>query len=229
MKKKVLALGLALMMCMPLSLTAYAASSSTTNNSGNQTQTAQPAQPAKETPKPVAEVVEATTPGGAVKAENVVLAIPAADGTATTTTLDKVAESKEDEVRAVVAAVATVTTTTAAGTAQVTATVNSILTGPASPQFTATVVALAEMKGSSMVVNNMGSVKTAAVAKDPLGNTIASAGVMKDVTGGALIMLMSINADGSIEYVEGVVHPETGIIMGAFHGTPVIITVLVLA
>lgn len=226
MKKKVLALGLALVMCMPLSVTAYAASSSTTSNSGNQTQTTQSA---KETPKPVAEVVNATPAGGTVKPENVVLVIPGGDGTVGTTTLGDVVESKRHEVKAVVTAVVTAATAQTANAAQVQASVNGMLTGTASPQFTATVVALAEMKGGSMVVNNMGSVKTAAVAKDALGNTIASAGVVRYVTGGSLVMLMSINVDGSIEYVEGVVDPVTGAVMGAFQGTPAIITVLVLA
>lgn len=80
-----------------------------------------------------------------------------------------------------------------------------------------------------MVVNTMGTVKTAAVAKDASGNTIASAGVIKNVTSGALVMLMSVNEDGTIEYVEGVVDPVTGVVMGAFTGTPALITVLVLA
>jgi hypothetical protein len=80
-----------------------------------------------------------------------------------------------------------------------------------------------------MVVNNMGTIKTAAVAKDAFGNTIASAGVVKNVTSGALILLMSVNADGTVEYVEGLVDPVTGAVLGAFQGTPSVITVLVLA
>jgi hypothetical protein len=80
-----------------------------------------------------------------------------------------------------------------------------------------------------MVVNDMGTVKTAATAKDAYGNTIASAGVIKNVTSGALILLMSVNADGTVEYVEGVVDPITGSVLGAFQGTPSVITVLVLA
>ena len=224
MKRKALALGLALVLSMPLSMTALAASSSASNNSGNQTQETQ--QPAKETPKSVDEVVKSTPAGGAVKAENVTLAVAGADGTAKATTLNAVVGDKQTEVKAVVAAVAA---RPGADSVQVAATVNNMLTGTASPQFTATVVALAETKGGSMVVNNMGSVKTAAVAKDALGNTIASAGVVEHVTSGSLIMLMSVNVDGSIEYVEGVVDPVTGAVMGAFKGTPSIITVLVLA
>ncbi len=40
---------------------------------------------------------------------------------------------------------------------------------------------------------------------------------------------MSVNADGTIEYVEGVVDPVTGAVFGAFKGMPVTLTVLVLA
>lgn len=80
-----------------------------------------------------------------------------------------------------------------------------------------------------MVVNNMGTIKTAATATDVFGNVIASAGVVKNVTSQALILLMSVNADGTIEYVEGVVDPVTGAVVGAFKGVPTVITVLVLA
>lgn len=226
MKKKVLALGLALVLCMPLSMTAFAASSTTSNNSGNQTQETKPE---KETPKPVEKVVEETPAGGNVKAENVVLAIPGLNGTATTVTLDTVVEGKQEEVKSVVASVASVIATQPENKAQLEMVVSNILTAPATPQFNATIVALAEMKGSDMVVNNMGSIKTAAVAKDALGNTIASAGVVEHVTSGSLIMLMGVNEDGTIEYVEGVVDPVSGVVMGAFQGTPVIITVLVFA
>ena len=49
------------------------------------------------------------------------------------------------------------------------------------------------------------------------------------MTSGALILLMSVNADGTIEYVEGIVDPVTGAVLGAFQGVPSTITVLVLA
>lgn len=237
MKKKVLALGLAMVMCLSLSMTAFAASSSTGGNSGNQKQEEQKQEeqkptpaPAKETPKPVQDVVNKTPAGGAVKPEAVKVVIPSADGTAKAVTLDKIVEQKQAEVKQVVASVAAaIAAPTAGGDAQVAAAINSILSTPASPTFAATVEALSQMKGSDMVVNNMGSVKTAATAQDALGNTIASAGVIKNVTPGALVMLMSINADGTIEYVEGIVDPLTGSVIGAFKGVPAIITVMVLA
>ena len=221
MRRKVLALGLALVMCLSMSMTAFAASSSTSSNSGNSTQ--QTTQTKVETPKPVQQVVAKTAAGAAIAPTVVTVAIPAADGTVKAVTLDKVVETKKAEIVNVVSAVAAVPTE------QAVATVNNILTVPASGFFSATVKALAEMKGSDMVVNNCGTVKTAAVAKDALGNTIASAGKIKNVTEKALIMLMSVNTDGTIEYVEGVVDPVTGAVVGAFKGTPSVITVLVLA
>lgn len=231
MRKKVLAVGLALVMCLSMSMTAFAASSSTSSNSGDakeETTSSAPANKA-ETPKPVEKVVNNTPAGGAIAPKAVTVAIPSADGSVKAVTLDTVVESKKAEVVKVVENIAASLASTAAPTEQIAASVNSILSAPASETFTATVQALAEIKGSDMVVNNCGTVKTAAVAKDALGNTIASAGKIKNVTSAALIMLMSVNADGTIEYVEGIVDPLTGVVLGAFKGTPSVITVLVLA
>lgn len=229
MKRKVVALGLALVMCLSLSVTAFAASSSGSSNSSNNGGSSAPSAPAAPAPapaKPVEEVVNNTAAGAVVAPEKVIVAVPSADGTAKAVTLNTVVAEKQAEVVATVQSVAALG---AAAPAESAAMVNSILTAPASPVFTATVQALAEIKGADMVVNNCGTVKTAAVAKDALGNTIASAGVIKNVTAGALVMLMSINADGTIEYVEGIVDPLTGSVLGAFQGTPSVITVLVLA
>lgn len=234
--KKFAAVGLAVVLSMSLSMTAFAASSSTSSNSSKKTEettnstTTTPAN----TPKPAAQVVKNTAPGAEVAPKQVQVAVKSSDGKATTVTLDKVVTETATEVKSVVAEISTIvaatTTANAVETqAQVAAKVQSLLTAPASQQFTNTVKALAAAKGSNMVVNTMGTVKTAAVAKDASGNTIASAGVIKNVTSGALVMLMSVNEDGTIEYVEGVVDPVTGVVMGAFTGTPALITVLVLA
>ncbi len=229
MKRRVVALALAAVLTMSMSMTAFAASSSTNNNSstesGSSSSSSSSSSSASTTtakPQSVDKVVAKATAGAAIKPAAVQVAIPAADGTVKAVTLDKVVAQKQAEVVNTVAAVA-------ANGEQAAAQVATLLTAQASEQFTATVAALAETKGADMVVNNMGTVKTAATAKDALGNTIASAGVVKNVTSGALIMLMSINADGTIEYVEGIVDPVTGAVMGAFQGTPAVITVLVLA
>lgn len=229
MKRKVLALGLALVMCLSMSMTAFAASSSTSSNSSNNSgsssssSSSQSTQTKVETPKSVQQVVSKTAAGAKIAPTAVTVALPSADGSVKAITLNQVIDNKKTEINNIVASVASV------DAAQAVVTINSILTVPASDFFGATVKALAEIKGSDMVVNNCGTVKTAAVAKDVTGNTIASAGVIKNVTDKALIMLMSVNEDGTIEYVEGIVDPVTGAVLGVFQGTPSVITVLVLA
>lgn len=201
MKKRILSLGLAVALTLSMSFTAFAAESSTTASNSSQGVT-----------------VEKAQPGQTVKADTVKVAVVAQDGTVSAVALPEV--------------VANVTNTfvAAAATPQaVTATVESVLTTPATEFFAKTVEALAEIKGADMVVNNMGTIKTAATATDVYGNVIASVGVVEHVTSQALILLMSVNADGTIEYVEGVVDPVTGAVVGAFKGTPAVITVLVLA
>lgn len=201
MKKRFLSLGLAVVLTLSMSLTAFAAESSTTAANSSQGVT-----------------VEKATAGQEVKAESVKVAVVADNGTVTAVALPTVVEN-----------VTTTLVTASATPATAVATVESVLTTPATEFFTKTVAAISEMKGSAMVVNNMGTIKTAATATDVFGNVIASAGVVDHVTSGALVLLMSVNADGTIEYVEGVVDPVTGVLLGAFKGTPSVITVLVLA
>lgn len=232
MKKKVVALGLAVVLSVSMSLTAFAASSSTSGNSsttaGNSSNSGSSSSESSSSesssgtstakPAPAANTVEKALPGGAVAPATVKVAIVDANGQVSAVSLDTVIAAASQNI------VASATTAQGAVT-----TVQSLLTRSASPIFMQTVAALAEIKGSSMVVNNMGTLKTAAVAQDPLGNNIAAAGYIKNVTSGALVMLMSVNADGTVEYVEGVVDPVTGLIMGVFQGVPSVITVLVLA
>ena len=202
MKKRILSLGLAVALTFSMSFTAFAAESSTTTANSSQGVT-----------------VEKAQPGQTVKADTVKVAVVAKDGTVSAVTLPDVVA----DVTSTFVAAATATPATAV------ATVESVLTTPATEFFSKTVEALAEMKGADMVVNNMGTIKTAATAQDAFGNVIASVGVVEHVTSQALILLMSVNADGTIEYVEGLVDPVTGAVVGAFKGTPAVITVLVLA
>ncbi len=201
MKKRFLSLGLAVVLTLSMSFTAFAAESSTTTANSSQGVT-----------------VEKATAGQEVKAESVKVAVVADNGTVSAVALPVVVEN-----------VTSTLVTASATPATAVATVESVLTTPATEFFTNTVAAISEIKGSAMVVNNMGTIKTAATATDVFGNVIASAGVVENVTSQALILLMSVNADGTIEYVEGVVDPVTGAVVGAFKGVPTVITVLVLA
>ncbi len=242
MKKKFIATVLSLVLTLSMSFTAMAASSTTSNNSssegGSSSSTSATAAATPSNPKPVAAVAAETKAGATIAPAAIQVALASPSGTVTPITLDKVVETKQQEVVQAVASIATITANIAptAGTAertqaatQIVAQVSALLTQEPSPVFQQTVEQLAVIKGADITVNNCGTVKTAAVATDALGNNIASAGIVKNVTSSALIMLMSVNADGTIEYVEGVVDPVTGAVVGAFKGVPSVITVLVLA
>lgn len=242
MKKRLIATALSLVLTLSMSFTALAADSSNTDsNSGNQSTSTPAPAPSVATPsnpKPVSVVVSETKAGEEIPTAAIQVAVASPNGTAKATTLDVVVEEKQQAVAQTVASIATITATVSpaasaveqqAAAAQIVQKVSELLTQAPSPQFQETIKALAITKGADVAVNNMGTVKTSAVAKDALGNTIASAGKIKHVTAGALVMLMSVNADGTIEYVEGVVDPVTGEVLGAFQGTPAVITVMVLA
>lgn len=160
--------------------------------------------------------VQAAAPGAAVKTDSVRVAIANADGSVSAVSLTQQIAS----VKAVVADL--VTAQTAAGK-NAGAAVSQMMTRPATPMFRATINAL----GGNVAINDCGTVKTLAAAQDAFGNTIASAGTIKGVTAGSLVMLMSVNADGTVEYVEGIVDPVTGHVMGAFKGVPTTISVMV--
>lgn len=168
-------------------------------------------------PAPEAGVsVQAAAPGAVVKTDSVRVAVVNADGSVSAVSLTQQIAS----VKAVV--VDLVTSKTAAGKSAGAA-VSQMMTRPATPMFRATINAL----GGNVGINDCGTVKTLAAAQDAFGNTIASAGTIKGVTAGSLVMLMSVNADGTVEYVEGIVDPVTGHVMGAFKGVPTTISVLV--
>lgn len=198
MKRKVMGVILSVVMAMTMSMTAFAASSTTANNSGN-----------------VGVAVEVAAPGAVVKTDSVSVAVSTASGVKAVTLTEYVKSAEDTFVSAVA--------TTAGAGADAGEAVSKMLTKPATPMFQATINTL----GGKAAINNCGTVKTAAVAKDAFGNTIASAGTIKGITAHSLVMLMSVNADGVVEFVEGVVDPATGLILGAFQGTPKTITVLV--
>ncbi len=199
MKKRMIAAALTAAMVMTMSMNVFAVSSTTGANSGN-----------------AGVAVEAAAPGAAVNTDTVRVAITRPDGTVAAVSLtEQVATARES----VISLVATQTTSGSnAGLA-----VSKLMTTPATPMFRATINAL----GGNVGINDCGTVKTLAAAQDAFGNTIASAGVIPGVTAGSLVMLMSVNADGTVEFVEGLVDPVTGQVVGAFKGAPVTISVMV--
>ncbi len=233
MKKKLIAVGLVIVLTLSMSFTAFAAgtnkskkpggggshsSSSSSSSSSDSSSSGAASGSTKTADKNQETTVEKAAPGGRVAENTVSVAVVNADGTVSTMNLQAVVDAAQATLAA-----------SAVSAPQAVATVQALMTTAPTEFFAKTVEALATIKGSAMAVNNCGTVKTAAVATDALGNNIASAGVIPNVTSGALVMLMSVNADGTVEYVEGVVDPVTGAVLGAFKGIPTTITVLVLA
>jgi hypothetical protein len=233
MKKKLIAMGLVVVLTLSMSFTALAAgtnnskkpsgggshsSSSSSDDDDSSSSSSSTASSSTTTNKNQETTVANAVPGGRVAPSTVSVAVVNADGTVSATNLGAVISATQATVAA-----------SAVSAPQAVATVQALMTTAPTEFFAKTVEALATMKGAAMVVNNCGTVKTAAVAADALGNNIASAGVIPNVTSGALVMLMSVNADGTVEYVEGVVDPVTGAVLGAFKGIPATITVLVFA
>lgn len=219
MKKRMIAAALTAAMVMSMNMTVFAVSSTTDSNSGDSgnssavTVTA----PSAAVNSPNAGVsVEAAAPGAAVKTDTVKVAVVQPDGTVTAVSLTAQLETAKESV------ISLISSQTATGN-NAGAAVSKLMTTPASPMFRATINAL----GGNVSINNCATVKTLTSAKDAFGNTIASAGRINGVTTGSLVMLMSVNADGTVEFVEGLVDPVTGQVLGSFKGAPVTISVMV--
>lgn len=242
MKKKFIAMSLAVVLSLSMSFTALAndniskktpdvtdsddsdSEDSDTEESDDSASSSTNTTADTETADTQGATIADAAPGGRIATNTVSIAVANPDGTVSAVSLTNVISDVQNTLKASVAAAAET-----AAPQQAAVTVQALMTTAPTEFFVRTVEALAEIKGSEMVVNDCGTVKTAAVAADPLGNNIASAGVIPNVTTGALVMLMSVNADGTVEYVEGVVDPVTGAVLGAFKGVPVTLTVLVLA
>lgn len=210
MRRKILTVVLTIVMTLSMSFTALAAggSSNTGNNSSNNS-----------SDEPQKPSVSTVNPGDEIAPETVKVAIKnPATGTVSNVTLKEVTQNTQKDI------IAAATSDT-----QLVATVTNLISMPTSDFFRATIASVAVQKGTSMVVNNMGTVKTEYSAKDAMGNTIVTAGKIKNVTKECLILLMGVNADGTIEYTEGVIDPVNGKVVGAFKKVPMAITVMVIA
>lgn len=206
MKKKIIAVALTAAMVMAMNMTVFASSSTTTDNSGDAYVKTVDLTPA----------VKKAAPGAKLDTDSIKVAVTRPDGKVAAVTLTEQVKTAKESVVTLITNQATVGSNTGLM-------VSNLMTTPATPMFQATINAL----GGKADINNCGTVKTLAAAKDAFGNTIASAGKINGVTTGSLVMLMSVNADGTVEFVEGLVDPVTGQIFGAFQGTPATISVMV--
>ena len=204
MKKRILAVVLTAALCIVASVTALAnsptsSSSSSKGGGGGGGSSA---------------VTEATK--GNVNTDSVNVAVVAADGTVSRVNLTKYAGQVNNAVVSVA--------TSAAGSGNPGEAVSSIMTTPASGLFKATINAL----NGNIRIAYAGGYKVRGTAPMADGKKLASVGAVKGITKYAFVILTSVNADGSVEIVEGMVDPVTLDITGAFSGTPSTITVSVI-
>jgi hypothetical protein len=270
MKKKVIALTLATVLCLSTSLTALA-SSTTADNSGDVTTTPTTTVTGPTLSGAVTDdgIYQSNTSDDSVVADysnsitnsETVSVVDSNSGEVKATTFTEVINEtitnivlsttlNEVELAAVTTEVQSTVATTGQDVETVTETVTTtkvadkvveaittMLTSPATEQFTKTVQEAAKVvaadNNKKMRVNVMGSVRTegsgakGATAVDSFGNNIASAGSVSHVVDGQPIMLMSVNEDGTVEVVQGVIDPITGHVVGLFKGKPRVLTVLV--
>lgn len=202
MKRKIMAVLLSAALCVAMGATAFANQSSNTSknaSSGGGDSSA----PAVETP--------ATR--GTANTDEVSVAVPGPNGTISRVNLT----AFTNQVGAAVVAVA-------ASSANPGEAVSASLTTPASPLFKATINAL----GGRIRTVNAGGYKVASMVRGADGRTVASLGKVKGVTKYAFVVLTSVDTNGAVEIVEGTVDPVTLQVMGAFVGTPSVVTVSVI-
>lgn len=209
MKKRIMAVILTAALCTMMSATVFAGSGSTGHSSSSK------GGGSSSSGSSAAAVTEATK--GNVDTDEVTIAVPAADGTVSKVNLTQYTAQVDSAITSVAA-------NSAAGGSNPGEAVSSVLTSPASDIFKATINAL----GGNIKLVNAGGYKVTATAPDATGRTVASVGTVKGVTQYAFVVLTAVNADGSIEIVEGVVDPVSLQVMGIFNGTPVTVTVSVI-
>lgn len=203
MKKKIMAVILTATLCTVMSMSALAAGSS--SSTGSSSSSGGGSKPAP---------VETAANRGTANTDEVSVAVANADGTVSTMNLTKYTEQVGNAV----------VTVAAANSANPGEAVSSVLTAPASEIFKATINVL---NGKIRTVN-AGGYKVVSAAPGTDGRTVASVGTVRGVTKYAFVILTSVNADGTVEIVEGTVDPVTLQVMGVFNGTPKTITVSVI-
>lgn len=215
MRKKVLAVVLTIAMCTMMSSTVFAASSSSSSSSSSSGSGSESSDSTGSSNSKAPAVTEATK--GNVNTDSVVVAVVQPDGSVSQVNLTQYTRQVSDTV--VAAAL-----NSAASGANPGEAVSAILTSPASDIFKATINAL----GGNIRLVNTGGYQVVASTVDSTGKTVASVGTVKGVTKYAYVILTAVNADGTVEIVEGTVDPVTLQVMGAFSSVPATITVSVI-
>lgn len=208
MRKKVLAVVLSIAMCTMMSSTVFAASSSSSSSSSSSgSSSSSSSSTGSQTGSSEATI-------GTVNTDSVEVAMVAPDGSVSKVNLTQYTQQVSN-------AVISVATSSGSNPGEA---VSAVLSAPASEVFKATINVL----GGNIRLVNAGGHKVVATSTDASGKTIASVGAVRGVTQYAFVILTAVNADGTVEIVEGTVDPVSLQVMGAFSGTPTTITVSVI-
>ncbi len=214
MKRRVLAVMLATVLCFAMSTTAFAAHSpsgsagaSTGHSSSKKSSSSSSSAKASVTVKTLGEVAQTS----------VAVSVLGADGSVTQSNLKEQSTGVKAGFESYAAAVA-------ASGADAGAALSAALSRPASPVWQATINAL----GGQIKLNDCGAYSVKATAPAADGSVIASAGVVSGATEHAFMILVGVAADGSMEIVEGFYDAASGTVIGAFTNAPTVINALII-
>lgn len=237
MKRRVLAVMMAAVLCMAMSANAFAAEKSSYvsgnvsgnvggNVGGNESGEAGSGDSSKGhsssksrggSSSSSSKASAAVKTVGEVATETVVVNVRNADGSVSQSNLKAQAAGLASGFESLAVA-------TAANGGDAGAALSAVLTRPASPIWQATINAL----GGQIKLNDRGAynVKATALAAD--GSVIASAGVVNGACAQAFMILVGVTADGTMETVEGVYDVASGTVVGAFTNVPTVINAFII-
>lgn len=224
MKRRVLAVMMAAVLCMAMSTTAFAAgspgasesalSSDSTDGDSSKGHSSSKSRGGSSSSSKASVAVKTV---GEVATATVTVSVRNADGSVSQSNLKAQADGLKAGFESYAAAAA-------ANGQDAGAALSAVLTRPASPIWQATINAL----GGQIKLNDRGAynVKATALAAD--GSVIASAGVVNGASAQAFMILVGVTADGNMEIVEGVYDVASGTVVGAFTNAPTVINAFII-
>ena len=228
MKRRVLAVMMAAVLCMAMSTTAFAAGSpgasesalssdSTDGDSSKGHSSSSSSSRSRGGSSSSSKASVAVKTVGEVATATVTVSVRNADGSVSQSNLKAQADGLKAGFESYAAAAA-------ANGQDAGAALSAVLTRPASPIWQATINAL----GGQIKLNDRGAynVKATALAAD--GSVIASAGVVDGASAQAFMILVGVTADGNMEIVEGVYDVASGTVVGAFTNAPTVINAFII-
>ena len=227
MKRRVLAVMLATVLSMAMSVTALAAGNASAGASGSvsangsvtagESSSKGHSSSKSKGSSSSSKASSAVKSVGEIEAATVTVSVRNADGSVSQSNLKAQANGVKSAFESYAAAVA-------ASGQDAGAALSAVMSRPASPIWQATINVL----GGQIKLHDRGAynVKATALAAD--GSVIASAGVVNGASAQAFMILIGVAADGTMETVEGVYDAASGSVIGAFNNAPTVINAFII-